>query len=135
VGRETLTVDTSRDITQADGAFCLVFDRSMIGVLAPSLWNLRRAMCLTSRSKDQPSDKVGGVLVYMSECLAMRWRCDRRRSVSGVRSWPVRRGRGSAAAIAPRRVRSLSLIAGRLIWRRRTVSWCRSTMISSSLDD
>ena len=36
--------------------------------------------------------------------------------------------------MAPSRVRWASLIAGRLIWRRGTVSWWRRTMISRSLE-
>jgi hypothetical protein len=41
---------------------------------------------------------------------------------------------GSAAAIAPSRVWSSSLTTGWLVWRRKTVSWWRSTMISRSLE-
>jgi len=76
----------------------------------------------------RPGPRVGCV-----QCLAMRRRCHRRR-VSGVTIQPFRRWRGSAAAMAPSRVRSLSLSAGRSVWRRSTASWCRSTMISSSLE-
>jgi ssDNA-binding Zn-finger/Zn-ribbon topoisomerase 1 len=54
--------------------------------------------------------------------------------VSGVTSQPDRLGRGSAAAGAPSRVRSLSLSVGRSICRRRTVSWWRNTTISRSLE-
>ncbi len=54
--------------------------------------------------------------------------------VSGVTIQPPRYGRGSAAAIAPSRVGSSSLSAGRSIWRRNTASWWRSTMISRSLE-
>ena len=63
----------------------------------------------------------------------MRRRCQRN-SVSGVTSHPARLGRGSAAAIAPSKVRSASVSSGRSIWRRSTASWWRNTMISRSFE-
>jgi hypothetical protein len=75
------------------------------------------------------SSEVGGCPGPRVGCVqrrAMRRRCHLRR-VSGVTIQPVRFGRGSAAAIAPSRVWSSSLSAGRLIWRRKTASWWRNT--------
>ena len=59
----------------------------------------------------------------------MRRRCQRN-SVSGVTSHPARLGRGSAAAIAASKVRSVSVSSGRSTWRRNTASWWRNTIIS-----
>ena len=77
----------------------------------------------------RPVRRVGGWV----QCLAIRWRCHRSR-VSGVTIQPWRSWRGSVAAMAPSRVRSSSMSAGRPIWRRSTVFWWRSTMSSRSLD-
>jgi hypothetical protein len=74
-----------------------------------------------------------GALVGWVQWRAMRRRCHRS-NVSGVTNQPARSRRGSAAPIAPSSVRSSSLSAGRSIWRRRTLSWWRRTMISRSLD-
>ena len=63
----------------------------------------------------------------------MRRRCQRN-SVSGVTSHPARLGRASAAAIAPSKLRSASVSAGRSICRRSTASWWRNTMISRSFE-
>ena len=63
----------------------------------------------------------------------MRRRCQRN-SVSGVTSHPARLDRASAAAIAPRKLRSVSVSSGRSICRRSTASWWRNTMISRSLE-
>jgi hypothetical protein len=64
----------------------------------------------------RPGRRVGWV-----QWRAMRRRCHRSK-VSGVTIQPDRRCRGSAAAMASSRVRSPSLIEGRSIWRRRTLS-------------
>ena len=82
-----------------------------------------------------------------SRCAASLSRCGCRRpsrgwsgrmcqrnSVSGVTSHPARLGRGSAAAIASSRLRSVSVSSGRSTCRRSTVSWWRNTMISRSLE-
>ena len=63
----------------------------------------------------------------------MRRRCQRN-SVSGVTSHPARLGRGSAAALAPSKLRSASVISGRSTCRRSTPSWWRNTMISRSFE-
>ena len=63
----------------------------------------------------------------------MRRRCQPN-SVSGVTSHPARLGRGSAAAIAPSKLRSASVISGRSTCRRSTPSWWRKTMISRSFE-
>ena len=63
----------------------------------------------------------------------MRRRCQRN-SVSGVTSHPARLGRGSAAAIAPSKLRSASVSPGRSTCRRSTPSWWRNTMISRSFE-
>ena len=63
----------------------------------------------------------------------MRRRCQRN-SVSAVTSHPARLGRGSAAAIAPSKLRSASVISGRSTCRRSTPSWWRKTMISRSFE-
>ena len=63
----------------------------------------------------------------------MRRRCQPN-SVSGVTSHPARLGRGSAAAIAPSKLRSASVISGRSTCRRSTPSWWRNTMISRSFE-
>ena len=63
----------------------------------------------------------------------MRRRC-RRNSVSGVTSHPTRFARGSAAAIAPSKLRSASVITGRSTCRRNTPSWWRNTMVSRSFE-
>jgi hypothetical protein len=75
--------------------------------------------------------RPGGRVVWV-QWRAMRLRCHRS-SVSGVTSQPLRRGRGSAAAIAPRRDLSSLLSAGRSICRLSTASWWRSATISRSL--
>ena len=46
----------------------------------------------------------------------------------------ARLGRGSAAALAPSKLRSASVISGRSTWRRSTPSWWRNTMISRSFE-
>ena len=74
----------------------------------------------------RPGGRCGWV-----QCRAMRRRCQRN-SVSGVTSHPARLGRGSAAAIAPSKLRSASVSSGRSTWRRSTASWWCNTMISSS---
>ena len=60
-------------------------------------------------------------------------RCQRN-SVSGVTSHPARLGRGSAAAIAPSKLRSASVSSGRSTCRRNTPSWWRNMMISRSFE-
>ena len=72
----------------------------------------------------RPGGRCGWV-----QCRAMRRRCQRN-SVSGVTSHPARLGRGSAAAIAASKVRSVSVSSGRSTWRRNTASWWRNTIIS-----
>ena len=67
------------------------------------------------------------------QCPTTRRRCQRN-SVSGVTSHPARLGRGSAAAIAPSKLRSASVSSGRSIGRRSTASWWRNTMISRSFE-
>ena len=62
----------------------------------------------------------------------MRRRCQRN-SVSAVTSHPARLGRGSAAALAPSKLRSASVNSGRSTCRRSTPSWWPKTMISRSL--
>ena len=84
------------------------------------------------RSSAAVGGRPGGRCGWV-QCRAMRRRCQRN-SVSGVTSQPARLGWRSAAATAPSRARSPSLSAGRLIWRRRTVSWWRNTMISRSFE-
>ncbi len=105
-------------------------------------WNIPAQLApgrvLCGEAEDESSDLVWGwwsswSLVGLCPVGAMRRRCHRGR-VSGVTIHSVSCGRGSAAAMAPSSVRSSSLTVGRLIWRRRTPSWWRSTMISSSLD-
>ena len=76
----------------------------------------------------RPGGRCGWV-----QCRAMRRR-RQRNSVSGVTSHPARVGRGSAAAIAASRLRSVSVSSGRSTCRRSTVSWWRNTMISRSLE-
>ena len=63
----------------------------------------------------------------------MRRRCQPN-SVSAVTSHPARLGRGSAAAIAPSKLRSASVISGRSTCQRSTPSWWRKTMISRSFE-
>ena len=63
----------------------------------------------------------------------MRRRCQPN-SVSGVTSHPARLGRGSAAAIAPSKLRSASVNSSRSTCRRSTPSWWRNTMISRSFE-
>ena len=63
----------------------------------------------------------------------MRRRCQRN-SMSGVTSHPARLGRGSAAALAPSKLRSASVISGRSTCRRSTPSWWPKTMISRSFE-
>ena len=87
---------------------------------------------MSRRSSVEVGGRPGGRWGWV-QCRAMRRRCQRS-SVSGVTSQPTRRGRGSAAAIAPSRLLSLSLRVGRLIWRRSTASWWRNTMISRSFE-
>ena len=72
----------------------------------------------------RPGGRCGWV-----QCPTMRRRCQRN-SVSGVTSHPARLGRGSAAAIAASKVRSVSASSGRSTWRRNTASWWRNTIIS-----
>ena len=75
-----------------------------------------------------PTGRPGGRCGWV-QCRAMRRRCQRN-SVSGVTSHPARLGRGSAAAIAASKVRSVSVSSGRSTWRRNTASWWRNTIIS-----
>ena len=76
----------------------------------------------------RPGGRCGWV-----QCPTMRRRCQRN-IVSGVTSHPARLGRASAAAIAPSKLRSVSVSSGRSIWRRSTASWWRNTMISRSFE-
>ena len=79
------------------------------------------------------SAEVDGGRCGWVQCPTMRRRCQRN-SVSGVTSHPARLGRGSAAAIAPSKVRSASVSSGRSTCRRSTPSWWRNTMISRSFE-
>ena len=89
------------------------------------------------RSSAEVDGRPGGRCGWV-QCpgVTMRRRASRcqRSSVSGVTSHPVRLGRGSAAAIAPSKLRSASVSSGRSIWRRSTASWWRNTMISRSFE-
>ena len=67
------------------------------------------------------------------QCPTMRRRCQPN-SVSAVTSHPARLGRGSAAAIAPSKLRSASVNSSRSTCRRSTPSWWRNTMISRSFE-
>ena len=80
------------------------------------------------RSSADVDGRPGGRCGWV-QCRAMRRRCQRN-SVSGVTSHPARLGRGSAAAIAASKVRSVSVSSGRSTWRRNTASWWRNTIIS-----
>ena len=80
------------------------------------------------RSSADVDGRPGGRCGWV-QCRAMRRRCHRN-SVSGVTSHPARLGRGSAAAIAASKVRSVSVSSGRSTWRRNTASWWRNTIIS-----
>ena len=80
------------------------------------------------RSSADVDGRPGGRCGWV-QCPTMRRRCQRN-SVSGVTSHPARLGRGSAAAIAASKVRSVSVSSGRSTWRRNTASWWRNTIIS-----
>ena len=80
------------------------------------------------RSSADVDGRPGGRCGWV-QCRAMRRRCQRN-SVSGVTGHPARLGRGSAAAIAASKVRSVSVSSGRSTWRRNTASWWRNTIIS-----
>ena len=82
------------------------------------------------RSFAEVDGRPGGRCGWV-QCPAMRRRCQRN-SVSGVTSHPARLGRGSAAAIAPSKLRSV--MSGRSTCRRSTPSWWRNTMISRSFE-
>ena len=82
----------------------------------------------TAEVDGRPGRRCGWV-----QCRTMRRRCQRN-SVSGVTNHPARLGRGSAAAIAPSKLRSVSVNLGRSTCRRSTPSWWRNTTISRSLE-
>ena len=84
------------------------------------------------RSSAEVDGRPGGRCGWV-QCPTMRRRCQRN-SVSGVTSHPARLGRGSAAAIAPSKLRSASVSSGRSTCRRSTPSWWRNTMISRSFE-
>ena len=87
---------------------------------------------VSRQSSAEVDGRPGGRCGWV-QCRAMRRRCQRN-SVSGVTSHPARLGRASAAAIAPSKLRSVSVSSGRSICRRSTASWWRNTMISRSLE-
>ncbi len=80
-----------------------------------------------------------GWLVYINadpltvQCRVTRCRCHRS-WVSGVTIQSFGIWRGSAAAMAPSRLRPASLSSGRSTCRRDTASWWRRTMISRSCE-
>ena len=80
------------------------------------------------RSSAEVDGRPGGRCGWV-QCPTMRRQCQRN-SLSGVTSHPVRLGRGSAAAIAASKLRSVSVSSGRSICRRSTASWWRNTIIS-----
>ena len=84
------------------------------------------------RSSADVDGRPGGRWGWV-QCPTMRRRCQRN-SVSGVTSHPARLDRGSAAAIAPSKLRSASVSSGRSTCRRSTASWWRNTMISRSFE-
>ena len=98
------------------------------GRLSRTVLREREGEVPSRHSPGQPGGRCGWV-----QCRAMRRRCQRN-SVSGVTSHPARLGRASAAAIAPSKLRSVSVSSGRSICRRSTASWWRKTMISRSLE-
>ena len=87
---------------------------------------------MSRRSSAEVDGQPGGRCGWV-QCRTMRCRCQRN-SVSGVTSHPARLRRGSAAAIAPSKVRSASVNSGRSTCRRSTPSWWRNTMISRSFE-
>ena len=84
------------------------------------------------RSSAEVDGRPGGRCGWV-QCPTMRRRCQRS-SVSGLTSRPARLGRGSAAAIAPSKLRSASVSSGRSTWRRSTASWWRNPIISRSFE-